>query len=283
MSMEPVTARDIRNPDHPITCLTCYDFLTARVMDEVTELDMVLVGDTLGMVMLGEDDTLSVTVDDMVHHTRAVSNGVERAFIVSDIPYLEMARSRDHLVEIVQRLVGEGGAQGIKIEGGERNVEAIEHLVSHDVPVVGHLGLTPQSVETIGGYKVQGRSEETIRRLGRDARLLEEAGAIGIVLECVPRTVAKKITEMISIPTIGIGAGPDCDGQVLVWQDMLGLTEESPPTFVREWNDLGAEMESGIKQFCDAVKGGDFPGEDETFTLPEEITPDQVEEWLRRS
>lgn len=277
---EAVTSNDIRQPDSPITCLTCYDYLTARVMDQVQELDMILVGDSLGNVMLGRENTLSVTVDDMVHHTAAVSRAVDRAFLVSDIPFLEMARSRDHLVGTVQRLMGEAGAQAVKIEGGEEHAESIELLIDNDVPVVGHLGLTPQSVEAFGGYHVRGREEDDVKQLGRDARRLEELGVLAVVLECVPGPVAKQLSEMIEVPTIGIGAGAGCDGQVLVWQDMMGLSDGAAPSFVRKWGNFNEDLADGVRGFCEAVRTADFPDDSETFSLPDDVDDEQVKRWL---
>lgn len=283
MSTSPVTSRDIRNPSESITCLTCYDYLTARVMDQVPDLDMILVGDSLGNVMLGHDSTLSVTVDDMVHHTSAVARAVNRAFLVADIPFLEMARSQDHLVSVVQRLMGEAGAQAVKIEGGEKHADTITHLVENDVPVIGHLGLTPQSIQALGGYRVQAQSEAEIRKLARDAKTLEESGILAIVLECVPAGVAGELTSMLSVPTIGIGAGAGCDGQVLVWQDMMGLTSEEPPSFVRTWADLSHQLEQGVSEFCAEVRSGSYPSEDESFAMPETVDTDTIRSWLEET
>ncbi len=281
MAAQSVTAEDIRQPEAPLTCLTCYDYLTARVMDEVTSLDMILVGDTLGMVALGYEDTLPVTLQDMIHHTAAVSRGVNRAFLVADLPFLQMAQSRDRSVNAVRRLVQEGGADAVKIEGGEENARTIGHLVDHGVPVIGHLGLTPQSVKAMGGYKVQANDPQQIRDLGRDARSLEQAGVLAVVLECVPAPVARHLTRMLSVPTIGIGAGKGCSGQVLVWQDMMGLTEDSPPTFVRQWDHLDERLREGTESFCEAVREGRFPDESESYSLPEELDESKVAQWLR--
>ncbi len=279
--MSKITASYFRDPDRKITCLTCYDYLTARVMDQVEHLDMILVGDSLGMVSLGYDSTIPVTMDDMVHHTAAVSRGVERAFLVADLPYLEMARGGDEITTSVRRLVQEGGAQAVKIEGGKRNIEAVKHLVAHDVPVVGHLGLTPQSVEALGGYSIQGTDEEEIKKLGREARALEEAGILALVLECVPAEVAAELTRILSIPTIGIGAGSGCSGQVLVWQDMMGLTEGKPPTFVRKRGELKKLLLEGVESFCQDVRDGDFPAPEESFELAEEMSGEKISSLLQ--
>lgn len=280
--MSSVTSRDIRDPDDALTCLTCYDYLTARVMDRVEDLDMILVGDTLGNVVLGYERTIPVTVDDMVHHTAAVGRGVERAFLVADVPFLEGARSRDHGVEVAQRLMQEGGAQAVKLEGGERQADLIGHLVNHDVPVVGHLGLTPQSVESMGGYRIQGTDRGSIEALAREIRLLEEAGVLAVVLECVPAPVAEALTEAVSVPTIGIGSGEGCDGQVLVWQDMMGLTTDAP-SFVRTWDDWDGRLEQGVKGFCEDVRGGDYPAEEESFDLPGDVDEEDVRRWVDES
>jgi len=283
MSKKSVSVNDVRRQSRSITCLTCYDYLTARVMDQVSELDIILVGDSLGMVVQGNNSTLSVTVEDMVYHTRCVGRGVDRALLVSDIPFLEMARSRDHLVETVQSIIQEGGAQAVKIEGGERNGDSIRHLVDHDVPVMGHLGLTPQSIESFGGYRPRGRTKNEIQKLGRDARVLEEAGVFAVVLECLPAPLARELTDMISVPTIGIGAGSGCDGQVLVWQDLMGLTEGTPPSFVRTWENLTEELKNSIGQFCGAVRNQEFPSDEESYSLPEEIESQDWKQWLKPS
>lgn len=279
MTDNSVSSHDIRNADQPITCLTCYDYLTARVMDRVADLDMVLVGDTLGMVSLGYDSTLPVTVDDMVHHTAAVSRGVDRAFVVADVPFLEMAKSKEHAVTVAQRLMQDGGAQAIKIEGGERHRETITHLIDHDVPVVGHLGLTPQSVEAFGGYKLQADEPDKIQQLAMDAQVLEKAGVMALVLECIPGEVGSILTDRLDVPTIGIGAGPECDGQVLVWQDMMGLSEQTP-TFVKEYDQFGDQLEANVQEYCNDVRSRDFPAEEHTFTLGDDVTQNELEKWV---
>ncbi|MFB6346552.1 MAG: 3-methyl-2-oxobutanoate hydroxymethyltransferase [bacterium] len=280
MSNQTVTSADIRAAEHPLTCLTCYDFLTARVMDRVAELDMILVGDSLGMVSLGYESTLPVTVDDMVHHTAAVSRGVNRAFVVADVPFMSMAKSKSHAVTVAQRLMQEGGAQAIKIEGGERHREVINHLVSHDVPVVGHLGLTPQSVEAMGGYKLQANEPDKIKQLSMDANILQKAGVLSIVLECIPAEVGDALTMKLDVPTIGIGAGNGCDGQVLVWQDMMGLSDTDPPKFVKEYDQFGDHFADKIREYCNDVRNRDFPDEEHSFTLGEDVSMDQVKDWV---
>jgi 3-methyl-2-oxobutanoate hydroxymethyltransferase len=280
--MKKVTVNDIKKSEKNITCLTCYDYLTARVMDRETDLDMILVGDSLGMVVLGYEKTVPVTVEDMIHHTAAVGRGVERVFLVADFPYLEIARSIDRVVESSRRLMQEGGAEAVKIEGAGPRVEKIKYLVDHDVPVVGHLGLTPQSVDALGGYGLQANGEESIRKLGRDARELEEAGVLGVVLECVPSEVAGELTKILSIPTIGIGAGPRCNGQVLVWQDMMGLTGEKTPSFVRKWGDMKQMLREGVNSFCSEVRVNSFPSTEESFSLPEKIDSEKLSDLLQQ-
>jgi len=220
-------------------------------------------------------------MEDMIHHTAAVSRGVNRAFVAADLPYLEMARGKDNIVTSVRRLVQEGGAQAVKVEGGRRNIDAIAHLVAHDVPVIGHLGLTPQSVEALGGYKLQGANQEAIKQLGQDARKLEQAGIMALVLECVPAPVAAELTEILTVPTIGIGAGLDCSGQVLVWQDMMGLTEGKTPTFVRKWGEMKELLKDGIQSFCLEVRDNKFPDNNETFDLKEDLNGEEISSLLQ--
>ncbi len=270
---------DIRGAREPLTCLTCYDYLTARVMDEVDGLDMILVGDSLGGVMLGYDSTIPVTIEDMVHHTAAVSRAVKNTFLVTDFPFLEAALELESGVRAARRLMQEGGAQAIKLEGGERNLDLIEHLVAHDVPVIGHLGLTPQSIEALGGYGVQAKTRENIEELGREAFALERAGISALVLECVPEEVGAELTELIDLPTIGIGAGLECSGQVLVWQDMMGLTDQIP-TFVRKWGEMREWLSDGVNSFCEAVKKEEFPASEESFSVGEKLSSEQVRELL---
>ncbi len=280
MNPESVTTRHIRNAEDPLTVLTCYDYLTARVMDRVETLDMILVGDSLGMVNLGFDSTLPVTVDDMVHHTAAVNRGVDRAFLFADVPFLSTAKSRSESIEVAKRLMQEGGAQAVKIEGGERNRDVIDSLTDFDVPVIGHLGLTPQSVESFGGYTLQARSENEIKTLAHDAVLLEESGILALVLENVPAPVGNAITDLVEVPTIGIGAGANCDGQVLVWQDMMGLAPEGTPTFVKEYDNFSGRLREGVESFCEEVRQGVFPDPSHSFGLPEDLDDKQVEEWI---
>ncbi len=270
---------DLREQEEQITCLTCYDYLTARVLDQIEELDLLLVGDSLGTVIRGEDDTLSVTLDDMIYHAKAVSNGVQTTALVVDLPFLEIARDRDRLVTGVRSILASTAAQGIKIEGAGDRLEAIEFLIENDVPVMGHLGLTPQSIHSMGGYRVQGTSRDQVVRLGRRARRLEEAGVFSLVLECVPAPVARELSTVLSIPVIGIGAGVGCDGQVLVLQDMLGLTE-SVPRFVRRYDRWEDRLRDAASEYCADVRSGEFPAAGESYELPDDLAGEDLHDLL---
>jgi len=247
-----------------ITCLTAYDFPTACILDEAG-VDVLLVGDSLGMVVLGYESTLPVTLDEMIHHLRAVRRGAHRALLVADMPYGSFHVSLDESVRNAMRLVKEGGAEAVKVEGGERRIELIARLIESEIPVVGHIGLTPQSVNALGGFHVQGKTSEAARQLERDARAVEAAGAFAVVLESMPRELAARITEKLRIPTIGIGAGPDCDGQVLVFHDLVGLTIGHKPRFARQYADLASQISRAASQFCDDVRAGGFPSDAESF------------------
>jgi 3-methyl-2-oxobutanoate hydroxymethyltransferase len=243
-----------------IGMLTAYDYPSARAVDAAGA-DIILVGDSLGMVVLGYPDTLSVTVDDMIHHTRAVARGVSRALIVGDMPYLSYHVSIEETVQNAGRFI-QAGAQAVKIEGGKpTRIKAIEALIDAEIPVMGHIGLTPQSVNALGGFKVQGKGSDEARRLIEEAIALEAAGCFALVLECVPTELAAFITERLSIPTIGIGAGPSCDGQVLVFHDVLGLYDGMKPKFVRRYAELGEEMQKALTLFLDDIRAGRFPDE----------------------
>ena len=252
-----------------ITCLTAYDYPSARLIDEAG-IDMVLVGDSLGMVMLGYENTLPVTVHEMLHHVRAVRRGVKHAFLIADMPYASFhVGVRDTLRNAV-RFIKDGGAEAVKVEGGEKRARMVERLVDAEIPVVGHIGLTPQSLHAMGGYKVQGKTLKAVEQLMRDAVALERAGACSIVLEGIPREVAAMITRELEVPTIGIGAGPECDGQVLVFHDVLGLTFAPAAKFVRRYADLGSAITNAVLAFKDDVKSGAFPSEAESYHLPKD-------------
>ncbi len=252
-----------------ITCLTAYDFPTARLLDDAG-VDILLVGDSVGMVVLGYDSTLPVTVDEMLHHVKAVRRGTKRALLVADMPYGSYHASIDDSVRTALRFIKEGGAEAVKVEGGERRIELIARLVEAEIPVMGHVGLTPQSVNALGGFKVQGRSEEAALQVLRDARAVETAGAFSIVLESLPREVAARATAELQIPTIGIGAGPDCDGQVLVLHDMLGLTDGHTPKFARRYANLAEIIARAAAEFCDDVQNSRFPSDEESYHLSAE-------------
>jgi 3-methyl-2-oxobutanoate hydroxymethyltransferase len=253
-----------------ITCLTAYDYPTARLLDEAG-VEILLVGDSLGMVVLGYDSTLPVTLEEMLHHVRAVRRGTKRALLVADMPYGSFHVSIEESIRNAMRLVKEGGAEAMKIEGGERRLELITRLVEAEIPVMGHVGLTPQSINALGGFHVQGKSTDAARQLERDARAVESAGAFSVVLESVPREVAARITDKLHIPTIGIGAGPDCDGQVLVFHDLVGLTIGHKPKFARQYANLGAEISRAAEAYCNDVRDGRFPSDAESFHSPAEL------------
>jgi 3-methyl-2-oxobutanoate hydroxymethyltransferase len=247
-----------------ITCLTAYDYPTARLLDEAG-VDLILVGDSLGMVVLGQESTLAVTIDEMLHHTRAVRRGTRRALLVADMPYGSYHTDIAESVRNAMRFVKEGGAEAVKLEGGERRLELISRLTEAEIPVMGHVGLTPQSVNALGGYRVQGKTADTAELLIRDARAVEAAGAFAVVLEAVPRELAAQITRELRIPTIGIGAGPDCDGQILVLHDLVGLTFNAAPKFARQYANVREIISKAAKEYCEDVRGGTFPSDGESY------------------
>ncbi|MDX1630378.1 MAG: 3-methyl-2-oxobutanoate hydroxymethyltransferase [Thermoanaerobaculia bacterium] len=249
-----------------VVMVTAYDYAQARLADSV-DVDVVLVGDSLAMVVLGHEDTLSVTMEEMLHHVRAVRRGLDRALLVADMPFGSFHPGPEKGVENALRFVKEGGAQAVKIEG--RRPELVESLVGSEIPVMAHLGLTPQSIHKVGGFKVQGRGDEAARELLAGARELESAGAFSLVLECVPSRLAAEVTREISIPTLGIGAGAECDGQVLVWHDLLGIEERIAPRFVRRYAELGTAAREALAAFAADVRSGEFPSEEESYGDPE--------------
>jgi 3-methyl-2-oxobutanoate hydroxymethyltransferase len=263
-----------------ITCLTAYDYATARLVDEAG-IDMVLVGDSLAMVVLGYENTLPVTVDEMLHHTRAVRRAVKSALVIADMPYASYQVSDEEAVRNAVRFVKDGGAAAVKIEGGAKRVTLIEKLLDAEIPVMGHIGLTPQSLHTMGGYKVQGKTLGAVERLMRDAKALDRAGVFSMVLEGIPREVAAMITEAVEAPTIGIGAGPECDGQVLVFHDVFNLTFTPRAKFVREYGDAGQLIRDGIARFKNEVESGSFPSDAESYHLPKD-TRSSLESLLFR-
>ena len=253
----------------PITCLTAYDYATARLLDE-SGIEMILVGDSLAQAMLGYENTLSVTVDEMLHHVKAVRRGVKTALLLADMPYGSYHVDDGEALRNATRFVKEGGAEVVKIEGGEKRADLIRRIVDAEIPVAGHIGLTPQSVHSMGGYRVQGKTLAAIDRLSADARALEDAGAVAIVLEGIPRELAAIITAQSGVPTIGIGAGPDCDGQVLVFHDIVHLTFGPPAKFVRRYADASAVIKEAVQAFRADVKSGQYPADEESYHLPKE-------------
>ncbi|MFX0548137.1 3-methyl-2-oxobutanoate hydroxymethyltransferase [Hathewaya histolytica] len=252
-----------------LTMLTCYDYSTAKLMDD-TGINGILVGDSLGMVCLGYKDTLSVTMEDMIHHTKAVTRGTENTLVVGDMPFMSYQTSICDAVKNAGRLIKEGGASAVKLEGGASVVEEIKAIVKAQIPVMGHIGLTPQSVNMFGGFKVQGRNEENAKRLIEDAKKLEEAGVFAIVLECIPAKLAEIISKEISVPTIGIGAGAGCDGQILVYHDMLNMFSDLKPKFVKTFSNVGDVMREGINNYISEVKNGTFPSSEHSFKISED-------------
>ena len=253
-----------------ITMLTAYDYSTAKLMDQCG-INTILVGDSLGMTMLGYEDTLSVTMEDMIHHTAAVARGAKNALVIGDMPFMSYQTSVYDAVVNAGRLIKEGRCQAVKLEGGAAVCPQIRAITDAQIPVVAHIGLTPQSVNAFGGFKVQGKSEEAAKRILEEAKAVEEAGAIAVVLECVPAKLAALITKSISIPTIGIGAGPDCDGQVLVYQDMLAVFSDFKPKFVKHFADVGSVMREGFQSYIEEVKAGTFPAPEHTFAISDEV------------
>ncbi|SKA07330.1 3-methyl-2-oxobutanoate hydroxymethyltransferase [Selenihalanaerobacter shriftii] len=268
MNKEKVTTKTLQAKKvakEKITMLTAYDYPTAKMIDEAG-IDVILVGDSLGMVVLGYDDTLAVTIGDMIHHTKAVTRGATDTLVVTDMPFMSYKTGKINLtVQNAGRIMKESGAQAVKMEGGSEIVAEVEATINAGIPVMGHLGLTPQSVNQFGGFKVQGKTEKAAQELLEDARELEEAGVFALVLECIPARLASLVTEELTIPTIGIGAGKGCDGQVLVTQDMLGIFGDFTPKFVRKYAKLNQRIISAFKDYQNDVEEGSFPRKEESF------------------
>ncbi len=267
---KPVTTAslvDMKRKGVKITMLTAYDCPTARAAEEAG-IDAVLVGDSVAMTKLGYESTLPVTMEEMLHHVKAVKRGLSRALLVADMPYLSYELDAKEAARNAGRFLKEGGAHAVKLEGGLEVAPIVKELVKVNVPVFGHLGLTPQAVHRLGGYRVQGRKPEDAERIATEARVLEGAGVCAIVLECVPAELARDITRRVCVPTIGIGAGAHCDGQVLVSDDMLGLTEGGPTKFVKRYADLRAQAVRAMADYCREVREGRFPGPEHSFTNP---------------
>lgn len=265
-----VTIREAKERGEKVTMLTAYDYSMAKLIDEAG-INMILVGDSLGMVMLGYEDTLSVTMEDMIHHTSAVARGAKQALVVADMPFMSYQTSVYDAVVNAGRLMKEGRAQAVKLEGGREFADHIKAITAASIPVVAHLGLTPQSLNAFGGFKVQGKSEAAARKLLEDAQIVEEAGAVAVVLECVPAKLAKLVTEKLHVPTIGIGAGADCDGQVLVYQDMLSMFGDFKPKFVKRFGEVGSVMKEAFQNYSDEVKAGTFPTPEHTFKIDDDV------------
>jgi len=264
-----IRSRKVRSGAAPLVMVTAYDAPGARIADEAG-VDMILVGDSLAMVVLGYEDTLQVTVDDIAHHTAAVARAKPKPFIVADLPWMSYHVSVEDTVRNAATLI-RAGAQAVKLEGGRKRLRMVEALVDAEIPVMGHIGLTPQSVHAMGGFKVQGRSFEAARALVDDAKALSHAGCFALVLEGVPDEVARMVTDAVQIPTVGIGAGPDCDGQVLVFHDLIGMYSGFTPTFVKRYAEAGAAIRDAVARYAAEVRDGSFPGEGKSFGMSEEV------------
>jgi len=267
MNRDKVTVPKVismKEKSEKISMVTAYDFTGAKIVDEAG-IDIILIGDSLGMVMQGKSSTLPVTIEDVIYHTRMVKNGTERALVVGDMPFMSYQVSVEQAVQNAGRLVQEGGAEAIKLEGGREFTDRIKAIVSCGIPVMGHLGLTPQSINIFGRYRVRGKEQKEAKRIIEDAKYLQEAGVFSIVLEAVPLPVAEEITENVNIPTIGIGASKFCDGQVLVFHDLLGLFEEFKPKFVKRYAHLKQDAVKAVRQYIDEVKKGIFPDKEHSY------------------
>jgi 3-methyl-2-oxobutanoate hydroxymethyltransferase len=263
-----VTVRSVqgfKDRGERIPMLTCYEALTARILDEAG-IPLLLVGDSLGMVVLGYDSTVPVTMDEMLHHTRAVSRGAQTAMVIGDMPFMSFQGDADVALFNAGRFLKEAGAHAVKLEGGGRVVDVVERMTASGIPVMAHLGLTPQSVNQLGGFRVQGRTEEQSHRIAEDAKNLEAAGAFSIVLEGVPSDLARQVTASLTIPTIGIGAGPHCDGQVLVYHDFLGITPGKKPKFAKAYAELGDAIAKAARTYADEVRTGVHPDEEHSYS-----------------
>lgn len=270
MKNTTATILQMKGTDKKISMITAYDYTTAKLVDEAG-INTILVGDSLGNVILGYEDTISVTVDDMIHHSAAVARGAKNALVVTDMPFMSYQASVYDAVINAGRIMKEGRAGAVKLEGGKEVCPQIEAIVKAGIPVCAHLGLTPQSVNAFGGYKIQGRTEAAARKLVEDAKAVEAAGAFAVVLECVPAKLAKLITQSISIPTIGIGAGADCDGQVLVNQDMLGMFSDYVPKFVKQYAHVGDIIKDAVSKYIEEINTGVFPAVEHTYKIDDEI------------
>jgi 3-methyl-2-oxobutanoate hydroxymethyltransferase len=262
--------KDMKQRKEKIPMLTAYDYVTAKMVDEAG-VPLILVGDSLGMVMLGYESTIPVTMEEMIHHTKAVVRGAKKALIIGDMPFMSYHISVPDALHNAARFIQEGGTQAVKLEGGEVVAEKVRRLVDCGIPVMGHIGLTPQSIHQLGGFKVRGKAVEEAKKLLNDARILEEAGAFAIVLECTPAPLSKLITQKLAIPTIGIGAGPDCDGQVQVISDLLGLYTDFVPKHAKQYARLAGEIKTAVSSYISEVKSLSFPTTEQSYTMDENL------------
>ena len=256
--------QDMKKQGKRISCLTAYDALIARLLDDAG-IDLILVGDSLGNIVQGHETTIPVTLDDIIYHTKAVVKGVQRALVVADMPFMSYQVSPEEAFRNAGRLMKEAGASAVKVEGGHRVCEAVRRMTEAGIPVMAHLGLTPQSINQFGSYRARGQNAEEAEEMLRDAKELEVAGAFAVVLEKIPMQLAQKITESLTIPTIGIGAGPHCDGQILVYSDMLGLTIDFSPRFVRRYDSLHERVDDSVHRYIQDIQSGNFPDESESY------------------
>jgi 3-methyl-2-oxobutanoate hydroxymethyltransferase len=283
MSLQKMTAKKIIEKKHrgeKIITITSYDYSIAKIIDECG-FDLILVGDSLSMVVLGYKNTLSVTMDEMIHHTKAVSRGISNAMLVGDMPFLSYKIDNKEAVKNAGRFIQEGGAEGVKVEGGTEICPIIRKIIDADIQVMGHIGLTPQAIYQFGGFMVQGKTIEAAKKLVLDAKNLENEGVFSIVLESIPWQIAKLITKSINIPTIGIGAGPYCDGQIIVINDMLGIFTDFKPKFLKYFGDIGENIRKALKSYSDEVKKGKYPDQEHSYEFPEESLND-VNDWFEK-
>ncbi|MEI3578416.1 MAG: 3-methyl-2-oxobutanoate hydroxymethyltransferase [Acutalibacteraceae bacterium] len=265
-----ITFKQSKQQGRKISMLTAYDYSTAKLMDEAG-INAILVGDSLGNVVLGYEDTLSVTMEDMIYHGAAVARGAKNAMVVVDMPFMSYQASVYDAVVNAGRLMKEGRASAVKLEGGKEVCPQVKAVTEAGIPVMGHLGLTPQSINALGGHRVQGKTQQAAQKLLDDARALQEAGAFAVVLECVPEKLADKVTKELEIPTIGIGAGSGCDGQVLVYQDMLGMFSDFTPKFVKKFANVGQVMKEAFKSYIDEIQQGSFPSQEHCYSIDDDI------------
>jgi len=265
-----LTFRQKKEQGEKISMLTAYDYSTAKLMDEAG-VNAILVGDSLGNVVLGYEDTLSVTMEDMIHHGAAVARGVKNAMVVIDMPFMSYQTSVYDAVVNAGRLIKEGRATAVKLEGGKEICPQIQAITSAGIPVMAHLGLTPQSINIFGGHKVQGKTQQAAQKLINDARAVEQAGAFAVLMECVPARLAEKVTQVLNVPTIGIGAGAGCDGQVLVYQDMLGMFSDFTPKFAKRFANVGDVMKIAFRDYIEELQNGSFPSEEHVYTIDDDI------------